>query len=59
MTWAKQIGLLDLRRDKYFRLGAHVHADGQALSQALITAQLAVAYNGGTKTAQWCQAVLN
>lgn len=55
LTRARQIEITDLSRDKYFRLDARVMADGQDISQALLTAHLAVAYNGGTKTVRWCE----
>jgi micrococcal nuclease len=54
LSRAVRIDLVDPQRDKYFRLLAHLIADGQDLSQSLLNAHLAVAYNGGTKTAQWC-----
>lgn len=54
LSRSKRIEITILERDKYFRLDARVSGDGQDLSAALISAQLAVAYNGGTKTAQWC-----
>jgi micrococcal nuclease len=55
LTEAKQIELVDMRRDKYFRILAGIRADGQDLAQMLIKAGLAVPYDGGTKTAKWCQ----
>ena len=36
-------------RDKYFRLNGRLLAEGQDLSQALITAKLARPYDGGKK----------
>ncbi len=41
-------------RDKYFRIDARVLADGQDLADLLISQGLAVPYDGGTKTADWC-----
>ena len=55
LSRAVRIDLVDPQRDKYFRLLAHLVADGQDLSQSLLNAHLAVAYNGGTKTSQWCE----
>ena len=53
---AREIRLVQASRgDKYFRVLGRLVADGQDLSQSLIEAHLAVAYNGGTKTAQWCR----
>jgi micrococcal nuclease len=52
---AKEIHLIQSSRgDKYFRILGRLVADGQDVSQALLDAHLALAYNGGTKTAQWC-----
>jgi micrococcal nuclease len=47
---SRVVTLVDLRRDKYFRLNARVLVDGVDLGAALIAARLAVAYDGGTKT---------
>jgi len=52
---AKQIELMDLRRDKYFRVLAGIRTDGRDVARQLIEAGLAVPYDGGTKTANWCQ----
>jgi endonuclease YncB( thermonuclease family) len=51
---AKRIELVDLRRDKYFRVLAGIRADGRDVARQLIEAGLAVPYAGGTKTANWC-----
>ena len=51
---AKQVELVDMRRDKYFRVLAGIRADGRDIARQLIEAGLAVPYNGGTKTANWC-----
>jgi micrococcal nuclease len=53
---AERVKLLNPTRDKYFRLGAHVVADGQDLSVLLLEKGLAVEYDGGTKTHNWCEA---
>lgn len=47
---AVRVDLVEPKRDKYFRLNGRLLADGQDLSQALIQAHLARAYDGGTKT---------
>lgn len=54
LATASNIDLEDLGRDKYFRIGARVMADGQDLGAELLRLRLAVIYNGGTKTAPWC-----
>ncbi|MCS6302322.1 MAG: thermonuclease family protein [Nitrospira sp.] len=46
---ASRVDLAEPKRDKYFRLNGRLLADGQDLSQALIAAQLARHYDGGTK----------
>jgi micrococcal nuclease len=55
LTQAKQIELVDMRRDKYFRVLAGIRADGRDVAKVLIEQGLAVPYSGGTKTANWCQ----
>jgi endonuclease YncB( thermonuclease family) len=45
----KVICLLNMRRDKYFRIVADVTVDGKDLAQELITKGLAKPYDGGTK----------
>ncbi|MCW5797724.1 MAG: thermonuclease family protein [Nitrospira sp.] len=52
-----QAGTIHLRkasRDKYFRIDARVMVDGQDLSEILMSRGLAVPYDGGTKTTDWC-----
>ena len=48
----KKIELVDMRRDKYFRILAKVVIDGNDLGQELVKAGLAKPYDGGTKS-QW------
>ena len=54
LAHAGQIVLEDLGRDKYFRVLARVMADGQDLGAELLRLGLAVPYNGGIKTKDWC-----
>jgi micrococcal nuclease len=54
LSAAKQVELVDMRRDKYFRVLAGIRVDGRDVAQQLIKAGLGVPYNGGTKTANWC-----
>ena len=51
---ASIIRLDEIQRGKYFRIVATVMIDGQNLSEILIRRGLAVAYDGGTKTKDWC-----
>jgi len=51
---AEQINLVRPSRDKYFRINARLVADGQDLSEMLLSKSLAVPYEGGAKTKDWC-----
>lgn len=52
---SKRIDLLNVERDKYFRILADVAADGKLVSEILIRQKLAVAYDGGKKIKpNWC-----
>lgn len=56
LSRAKRIDLVNLQRDKYFRILAEVKADGVSVSEKLIEAKLAYPYGGGTKEKiNWCQ----
>jgi len=52
---AKTIELHNISRGKYFRLVADVYVDGVSLAEILIDSKLAVQYDGGTKTKDWCK----
>lgn len=52
---AKIIELRNIKRGKYFRLVADVFVDEISLSEILIDSKLAVSYDGGTKTKNWCK----
>lgn len=45
----RKITLKSCTKDKYFRLLCDVYADRESLSAALLSKNLAVLYNGGTK----------
>ena len=51
---ARRIDLHDAARGKYFRIVARVVADGKDVGRTLIARGLAVEYDGGTKTKNWC-----
>lgn len=51
---AKRIDLLEVGRDKYFRINGRVVADGVDVGAALVRKALAVPYDGGTKSHNWC-----
>ncbi len=46
--------LIDAERGKYFRIVARVQADGKDIGQSLIDRGMAVEYDGGKKTKEWC-----
>ncbi len=55
LTGAKRIDLVNVEREKYFRILAQVFVDGKDLGQILLKDSLAIKYNGGTKsTNDWC-----
>ncbi len=54
LSRADTIHLRRASRDKYFRIDARVIANGQDLSAVLIERGLAVPYDGGTKSMDWC-----
>lgn len=52
---ARRIDLVNVQKDKYFRILADVLVDGRDLKQVLLKNNLAYQYNGGTKEARsWC-----
>ena len=52
---AKNISLVNVKRDKYFRILADVYVDNIKVSDLLLEQNLAVPYDGGTKTTDWCK----
>lgn len=54
----KSIDLINVERDKYFRLLADVLVDGKMVKDILIKNRLAVSYHGKTKMkVDWCKRV--
>jgi len=51
---AEKIDLKNMERGKYFRIAADVFADGESLAEILVEAGVAIRYNGGKKTHNWC-----
>lgn len=52
---AKRVDLLNVQRDKYFRILADVSADGVLVKDVLLKNKLAYSYDGGTKKhLNWC-----
>lgn len=55
---SKRIDLVNVERDKYFRILADVEVDGKSLKDVLLKNQLAYAYEGGAKKKMnWCNSV--
>lgn len=52
---AKTIKLKNIKRGKYFRIIADVYADNKSIAKTLLNNNLAVTYNGGRKTKDWCK----
>ena len=52
---AERINLKNMERGKYFRIVADVYADGENIADILIESGMAVRYDGGTKTKDWCE----
>lgn len=53
---SRSVSLINIGRDKYFRVLADVHGDGKSLAQELIRRRLGVSYDGGTKDhVNWCR----
>ena len=55
LSKAKRIILVNVGRDKYFRIDATVLADGVDVGAELVRQSLAVEYDGGTKKHSWCE----
>lgn len=51
----KTIVLKNIQRGKYFRIVADVYVSGRNVAKKLIREDLAVEYDGGTKTKDWCE----
>ena len=51
---ANNIELKNIDRGKYFRILADVEVDGISLAKTLLDNNLAVKYDGGKKTHDWC-----
>ena len=49
-----EVRLKNIDRGKYFRIVADVFVNGKSLSKELMKRELAVPYDGGTKTKDWC-----
>ena len=55
LSKANRIDLVNIGRDKYFRILADVIADGVSIKLILLSKNLAYEYDGGTKAkTDWC-----
>jgi micrococcal nuclease len=52
---AEQIVLRNMERGKYFRIAADVIVDGENLGDMLVEAGMAIRYDGGKKSKNWCE----
>ena len=52
---AEKIELKNMERGKYFRIAADIIVDGESLGDLLVEAGMAVRYDGGKKTKNWCE----
>lgn len=50
-----RVNLINIKRDKYFRILADVQVGKDSLSKLLLDKGYAVEYSGGTKTKNWCE----
>ncbi len=58
LVGAKRIDLINVDRDKYFRILADVVVDGGSLSELLLAQGYAYPYHGGTKQKiDWCKTI--
>ena len=56
LSKAKRIDLVEVGKDKYFRLLGRVKYDGKDLTEELLKRDMAYPYFGGTKVEQdWCK----
>ena len=52
---AKRIDLVNVKRDKYFRIDADIHVNGKSVSKHMLRYNLAYEYHGGKKPkTDWC-----
>lgn len=56
LSEGRDIRLVEVDRDKYFRLLARVIVDGTDVTESMVMAGLARPYDGGTKIG-WCEVV--
>ena len=55
LTKASRIDIIEVGRDKYFRIDGDVVYDGKSLRKEMLNRGYAIPYDGGTKTNPWCK----
>lgn len=55
LSTSSKINLVNIKRDKYFRILADVETSKGDLAQLLLDKEYAVWYDGGTKSKNWCE----
>jgi len=55
LSGADTLDLIDMQRDKYFRIVADILVDGEWLKDVLLKKGLAAPYEGKTKRKDWCK----
>ena len=54
---AEKITLKNMQRGNYFRIASDVIVDGESLTDMLISAGMAIRYDGRKKTHKWCNLI--
>jgi len=55
LTGASKIDIVEIGRDKYFRIDGDVVYDGKSLRKEMLDRGYAHPYDGGTKINHWCK----
>jgi micrococcal nuclease len=55
LTKASKIDIVEVGRDKYFRIDGDVIYDGKSLRKEMLDREYAIPYDGNTKVNIWCK----
>ena len=55
LTGASKIDIVEVGRDKYFRIDGDVVYDGKSLRKEMLDREYAIPYDGGAKVNVWCK----
>lgn len=55
LTGASNIDIIDVSRDKYFRIDGDIIYDGKSLKKEMLNRGYAIPYDGGEKVNVWCK----